>query len=132
MNLTGASKTGHANIPSRRGSAEIALHRRCIARFQKIRETGICRAFAEETLRGTLEQPLAGAIDELDPRLGIEREDRGVDFADDRANKSGGLDRGEPPPAHGDAQLIQLEENLAEASRLGCLARTDRVVLLAH
>jgi hypothetical protein len=87
---------------------------------------------ADQPLGRSAEQPLAGAVQQLERERAVEGEDRDVDLLHHLAQERRGLERAQPLLAQRLRESVHLDERLAERVVAPADARAEREVFLAQ
>ena len=111
---------------------KVERERRVFVGVETDGETEIAGAAAEEFVDRLAEQIFAGAIDQAEAAIGIEGENGDVDLGHDGAKKGGGFKGAEPLHAQSFAELIDLEQDLAEGIVGPRAAGANRVIAFAE
>ena len=99
---------------------------------QVVLESELLGVPAEQALGRLTEQPRAGAVDELELVLLVEREDRDVDLRHHLAKERGRFERVEPLMAQRLDQRVHLDHDFAERIAAAGAARADGEVPFAE
>ena len=86
----------------------------------------------EQPLRRRGQQPFAGAIDQAQPLVLVEGEDRHIDLAHDGAQQGGGFQRAQALLAQGAAQRVDFAHHFAQRVVGTRRAAAHRVIALAQ
>ena len=95
-------------------------------------EAQLAGGAAEELLRGSAQEALAGAVGQAQAMLAVEGEHGDVDLLHHLAQQRGGLERSQPLRAQGVGEGVDLEHRLAEGVVRTWAARAEAEVLLAE
>ena len=132
MGQTTFAEVAFAHAPAAAAAGKCQGERRVFIGVEANRQAEITRPAAEQFVDRLAKQIFACAINQTEPSIGIEGEDRDFDLGHDRAEQRGCFEGAQPLHAQRLAELIDLEQDFAERVLGPRAAGADRVIAFAQ